>query len=101
MLRAGAVILLILMPACDVFRGGSRRPKTNLTQREFVDVYVELSKARTPEAKSGILKQHGVTQKELEHFVAAYADNLTAFSEVFDSVVARQGLQTEVPALPR
>ena len=101
MLRAGAVILVILMAACDVFRGGSHRPRTDLSQREFVNVYVALSKAQTSEAKSAVLKQHDITEKELEHFVAAYADDLKAFSEVFDSVVARQGLQTDVPALPR
>ncbi len=94
-------MLLIMIAACDVFRGGDARPKTTLSQREFVEIYVALSRARTPDAKAEVLKENGTSVKELEAFMQAYSSNLTAISEVFDSVVARQGLQTDVPALPR
>jgi hypothetical protein len=92
---------LVLVPGCDVFRGGSPRPKTTLSQREFVDVYVALAAAQTPGAKAQILKQHGTSEKELQQFIQAYSVNLPALSEVFDSVVARQGLQAEFPSFPR
>ena len=100
MMRVAAALLVVLVGACEVFRGGAGRPKTALSEREFVDVYVALGKARTPEAKVDILRQHGTSQKELEEFMRAYANNLPRLSEVFDSIVARQGVQTEVPRLP-
>jgi hypothetical protein len=99
--KAGVLLLMIVLAACDVFRGGNARPTHALSEREFVEIYVALAKARTPEAKAEILKQHGTSVKELESFVQAYSGNLPAMSAVFDSVVARQGMQTDVPALPR
>ena len=100
MIRYVALSLVVCLGACDVFRGGPSRPKTALSEREFVDVYVALAKATTPEAKQQVLTQHGTTEKELAAFLRAYADNLPALSAVFDSIVARQGMQTEVPMLP-
>ena len=98
MIRIGATVLLILVAACEVFRGPGR-PDTALSEREFVDVYVALGKARTPEAKAQVLKQHGTTEKELAAFLRAYTEDLPALSEVFDSIVARQGMQSEVPVM--
>jgi hypothetical protein len=97
------VLLLILIVGCEVFQGGNPVPKTTLTAREFVDVYVALSRAARPEDKARVLRQHKTTEKELRAFVRAYSRNLAAFSTVFDSIVARQGaeLESDIPALPR
>jgi hypothetical protein len=100
MIRAAALLLVVVVSACEVFRGGAARPRTAQSEREFVDVYVALSKAQTPEAKRQVLIQHGTSEKELEAFMRAYAANLPALSAVFDSIVARQGMQTEAPVLP-
>lgn len=97
MIRMLAMSLIILAGACEVFRGGVGRPRTALTEREFVDVYVALGKAPTPAAKAQVLKQHGTSQREMEEFLRAYAEDLPALSEVFDSIVARQGAQGEFP----
>jgi hypothetical protein len=90
------VLLLVgFLSACDVFRGGDPRPRTKLSEREFVDVYVALAQVPTPEEKARVLKQHGTSEKELHAFVRAYSRNLTALSTVFDSIVARQGVHAE------
>jgi hypothetical protein len=101
------VLLLLVLPigACDVFRGGDPRPKASLSEAEFVEVYVALSRATQPEEKARILKQHNTSEKELQEFVRLYTRNLPALAEVFDSVVARLGVQPErrfrdVPGLP-
>lgn len=101
MLKGMTILLVLLFASCDVFRGGDPHPKTSLSEREFVDVYVELTRARTPEAKDSVLKKHGTTQRELEAFVRAYTANLPALSTVFDSVVARFGPQGPPDLPPR
>jgi hypothetical protein len=85
-----------------VFRGATGRPKTTLDEREFVEVYIALSRATTPQAKAQVLKQHGTSEQELEEFIKSYLNDLPALSSVFDSIVARQGAQQSgVPVLPR
>lgn len=102
MQRAAALLLVFVITACEVFRGATDRPRTALEEREFVEVYVALSRATTPEAKAQVLKQHGTSEEELEEFTKSYLNDLPALSAVFDSIVARQGAQQpEVPLLPR
>ena len=102
MLRAAALLLVFVVTACEVFRGATGRPKTTLDEREFVEVYVALSRATTPEAKAQVLKQHGTSEEELQEFMKSYVNDLPALSSVFDSIVARHGAQQpEVPVLPR
>jgi len=104
-LRVSGYILVaafLLATACDVFQGGRQRPSTPLTEREFIEAYVALAKARSVEEKRRILEQRGTSEQELKAFIQAYARDLPALSVVFDSVVARLGMQPgmEVPALP-
>ena len=101
MQRFWLLLVILVGSGCELFQGGRPRPRTSLSQREFTDVYVALAAAQTPEQKAQILKQHGTSEKELREFIEAYSLNLPALSEVFDSVVARQGLQAEVPSFPR
>jgi hypothetical protein len=100
--RYTLVVVFLLAAACDVFQGGRHRPRTPLTEREFIEAYVALANARSVEEKRRILEQRGTSEKELQAFIQAYADDLPALSMVFDSVVARLGMQPgmEVPALP-
>lgn len=95
-------LLLIVVSGCSVFQPGRDRPKTALSKREFVDVYVALARAKDPATRQRILQQHGTTSRELEQFVEAYTDHLPELSAVFDSIVARLGMEPgmEVPALP-
>ena len=100
--RISALILVFALAACDVFRAATGRPNTALDEREFVEVYVALGRATTPEAKAEILKRHGTSEKELQDFMKSYVNDLPALSAVFDSIVARLGAErTDVPALPR
>ena len=102
MQRAAALLLVFVITACEVFRGASGRPRTALEEREFVEVYVALSRATTPEAKAQVLKQHRTSEEELQEFTKSYLNDLPALSAVFDSIVARLGAQQpEVPLLPR
>ena len=105
MVKASALSLVLLISACDVFQGASGRPRTELTEREFIEVFVALGKARSVDEKAQILKQRGTSEKELQDFMQAYVKNLPALSAVFDSIVARQGAGSEgsmdVPRLPR
>lgn len=95
------VLVALFLSACNVFQSG-RRPATALSEREFVDVYVALARATQPAQKQQILQRHRTSRKELEEFINAYSNDLPALSVVFDSVVARLGMQPgmEVPALP-
>jgi hypothetical protein len=101
-IRCALFVAPFFLPGCSVFQGGRDTGDTALSDREFVDVYVELARARQPAEKQQILQQHGTTRKEMEAFINAYANDLSALSVVFDSVVARLGMQPgmEVPALP-
>ena len=105
MVKAATLLLVIVIGACEVFQGASGRPRTQLTEREFIEVFVALGKARSVDEKAQILKQRGTSEKELQDFMQAYANNLPALSAVFDSIVARQGAGSEgpmdVPRLPR
>jgi hypothetical protein len=98
MLRGAALMMVLVVGGCDVFRGASGRPRTELSEREFIEVYVALAKAHTPEAKAQVLKQHDTSEAELKAFMQAYTNDLPALSAVFDSIVARQG--TPEPELP-
>jgi hypothetical protein len=97
-----AVFVALVLSGCNVFQGGPNRPATALSEREFVDVYVALARATQPAQKQQILQRHRTSRKELEQFINAYSNDLPALSVVFDSVVARLGMQPgmEVPALP-
>ena len=100
--KAAALLLVFVVTACEVFRGATGRPKTTLDERTFVEVYVALSRATTPEAKAQVLKQHGTSEEELQEFMKLYVNDLPALSSVFDSIVARQGAQQPgIPVLPR
>jgi hypothetical protein len=101
MLRFIATSLLVLLGACEVFSDTAGRPKTTLSEREFIDVYVALAKAQTTDAKAQVLRQHGTTEKQVREFMQAYANDLPALSEIFDTIVARQGTQAETPDFPR
>ena len=78
------------------------RPRAKLTDKEFVEVYVKLARAQTPQEKAAVLKQHGTTEAELQEFVQVHLRDLPALSTVFDTLVARMGSEREptVPALP-
>jgi hypothetical protein len=78
------------------------RPRARLSEKEFVEVYVKLSRATTPQAKAAVLKQHGTTEAELQQFIQVHLKDLPALSTVFDSLVARMGSEQQppVPALP-
>jgi hypothetical protein len=89
------LLIVCLLSGCDVFRGGDPRPRTKLSEREFIEVYVALAQVATPEEKARVLKRHGTSQQELQAFVRAYSRNLNALSTVFDSIVARQGVHAE------
>jgi hypothetical protein len=80
---------LLLLSACDVFRSNSKRPKSELTPQQFVEVYTALGKARTPAEKQRVLRQHKTSEKALQEFVQAYAQDLPELSAVFDSALAR------------
>ena len=97
-----AVFVVLLFSSCHVFQGGPSRPDTALSEAEFIDVYVALARAAQPEEEQRILRQRGISRKELEQFVHAYSNDLTALSAVFDSVVARLGAPQgmEIPSLP-
>ena len=101
-LRWVVVVALFAVGGCNVFQGGRHRPAVALSEREFVDVYVALGRATTPEQKQRVLEEHGTSRKELQMFINAYANDLSALSAVFDSVTARLGAErgTDVPALP-
>ena len=100
--RAAALLLVFAIAACEVFRGATGRPRTALGEREFVEVYIALSRATTPQAKAEVLKQHGTSEDELQEFMKSYVNDLPALSSVFDTIVARQGApQPGVPELPR
>ena len=81
------VVLVVLVAACDVFRAGD--PKTELTQQQFVEVYVELARSNTPSARQAILKKHKTTEKALQDFVQAYSGDVRQLSTAFDSALAR------------
>lgn len=101
MLKGITIVLVLVLASCDVFRGGDPQPKTTLSEREFVDVYVALTRANSPQAKDSVLKKHGTTLREMEAFVRAYTVNLPALSTVFDSVVAQLGPQGPPDLPPR
>jgi hypothetical protein len=102
-IRRAVFVALLVAPSCNVFQAGRNRPATALTDREFVDLYVALARATSPGDKQRILEQHGTTREEMKAFIGAYSNDLPALSVVFDSVVARLGMQPgmEVPLLPR
>ena len=58
MIRIGATVLLILVAACEVFRGPGR-PDTALSEREFVDVYVAVNQSRDDDAIARVDKVGG------------------------------------------
>ena len=89
-MRIVLLFMVVSLASCDVFRGGSPRPKTELQPQEFVDVYVALSKAQSPAEKAGILRKHKTSEKAMQEFITAYSKNLQELSLVFDSVLARQ-----------
>ena len=80
-----AVILII--SACDVFRAG--QPNAELSREQFVEVYVELARARTPTQRQAILKKHNTSEKALREFVEAYSGDVAELSLAFDSALAR------------
>jgi hypothetical protein len=97
------IAVLATVSACDQLPFGNKRNATRLSDREFVEIYIKLAKARSLPDKERILKQHGTTKAELEEFVRANVDDLPALSEVFDTVVARIGAPREeypIPVLP-
>lgn len=89
MLMRLLLLALCLITACDVFRGSTRRPRSELTPEEFIEVYVALAHARTPADRERVLKQHKTTGKALHEFVQAYSHDVPRLSATFDSAVAR------------
>jgi hypothetical protein len=96
------IVLLATTSACDRLPFGKTGKNTRLSDKEFVEVYVKLAQATSPEEKARILQQAGTSAEELEEFVKVYLDDLPALSQVFDTVVARIGNSREqdLPALP-
>jgi hypothetical protein len=97
------LVALLAAAGCNVFQGGRHRPKTALSEREFIDVYLALAQATRPEQEQRIFRQHRTSRKELQAFINAYSNDLPALSAVFDTLVARLGMQPgmEIPILPQ
>jgi hypothetical protein len=89
MLMRLLLLALCLITACEVFRGSARRPRSELTPEEFIEVYVALANARTPVERERVLEQHKTSEKALHEFVQAYSHDVTRLSATFDSAVAR------------
>jgi hypothetical protein len=97
------IVVLATASACGQLPFGNKRNATRLTEREFVEIYIQLARAQSVAEKETILKKHGTTRAELDEFVHANIDDLAALSEVFDTVVARIGAPKEeypIPVLP-
>src|SRR5688500_12893252 len=81
------VLAVFLLASCDVFRAS--HPTSELTQQKFVEVYVELARAKTPSARQAILKKHKTTEKAMQDFVRAYSGDVSELSKAFDSALAK------------
>jgi hypothetical protein len=86
--------------ACDKLPGARGKNGSRLRDVEFIDVYVKLARATSPEEKARVLKEAGTSREELDEFIEVRLEDLPALSTVFDSVVARMGSASEDQQLP-
>lgn len=90
----GGLILCIIVFL--LFR--ALRSSPNLSEKKFVDVYVQLSIAhetfasdtlKLKEEKDKILHKAGVTQKEMDHFVKRHDQNPGEWTRIWKNIMDR------------
>lgn len=80
--------MLVVSAALAGCAGPSKAvPQAPLTQKQFVDVMVELG--LEPGKQADILRKHGTTAKELRAFVNAYAESPALLGVTFDTIQVR------------
>jgi len=76
----------------------SLKTSSELSCEKFVEVYVQLSvasemydtdPAKLEQERKKILKKHGVTQEEIDHFIKEYNQNPEKWAKVWERIVRR------------
>jgi membrane protein insertase Oxa1/YidC/SpoIIIJ len=88
-----ALLLIVLFIIFDGLKTSSE-----LSPEKFVEVYVQLSVAsemydtdlaKLEQERKKILKKHGVTQEEIDHFIKEYNRNPEKWAKVWERIVRR------------
>jgi len=87
------ILAAVLLAACG---RETAMPPAGISRETFITVYAELSRARlrtTPDEfsarKEEILKQHGVTERDLTRFVEVHGQQPAYMAELWNSVRER------------
>lgn len=100
------IVLLALLPAIGCSTGASSTASSALTDREFIQLYVDLRAAQDSttsieqfeQAKQKIFEEAAATPESMLQFVTDHRDDLSRMASVWDSIRIRI---ERVPDVPR